>query len=119
MNGERKEETKVEESMVEKTVENAPEVATENEPVENEVSNVEEFQKAAGQVPIPQSVAMNALRNDINNAISRSPLHIECILEVFRTTCDMLEKSAAETAQQEAMAYDNQIMELRQKFNIQ
>lgn len=78
----------------------------------------EEFIKAVNNVEVPISVGMNALREDINRTISNSPLHIECILEIFRSTCNMLEKVAAENAEKETNAYYSKIEELKDEFNI-
>lgn len=78
----------------------------------------EEFYKEVNNVEIPISVSMNALREDINRVISNSPLHIECMLEVFRSTCSMLEKVASENAQKEANEYYSAIGELKEKYHI-
>lgn len=78
----------------------------------------EEFMEEAGNVAVPLSVGMNTLREGINNLISSSPLHIECILEEFRAACSALEKHAAENAEREANEYYSKINELRQKYNI-
>ena len=100
--------------------ENVVEMPVEKEDMGNEPApdNRQEFIKAVNNVEVPISVGMNALREDINKVISNSPLHIECMLEVFRSTCSMLEKVAAENAEKETNAYYSKIEELREKFGI-
>lgn len=76
------------------------------------------FIEEANGVQIPISVGMNSLREDINRAISNSPLHIECILEIFRSTVTMLEKVASENAEKETNEYYSKINELKEKYGI-
>lgn len=100
---------------------NTEEVIVEAPEVADEVSQEESRQKffeEAGSVEVPISVGMNTLREEINRVISNSPLHIECMLEVFRSTCTMLEKVASENAEKEANAYYSKLNELREKYGI-
>ena len=78
----------------------------------------QKFIEEANNVEVPVSVGMNSLREEINRVISNSPVHIECMLEVFRSTCTMLEKVASENAEKETNAYYSKINELKEKYGV-
>lgn len=79
------------------------------------------FIEEASKVHVPISVAMNELRANINNSIAaaqNSGLHIECILEVFRSIVSLLETTASQTAMEESTTYQKEIEEIRSKFKL-
>lgn len=80
------------------------------------LSPEEKFNQEASQVPVPTSVAMNQLRQNINEVISHTPLHIECVLEVLRSACIAVEEVATQTAEREANEYYAKIGEIRNKY---
>lgn len=86
---------------------------------EDQKTAEEKFNEEASQVEVPTSVAMNQLRQALNDIISSSPLHVECILEVLRSACNAVEKLAAEVATKEMNGYSEQIQTIRQKYTQQ
>lgn len=76
------------------------------------------FNEEASKIEVPTSIAMNQLRDDINKSISRSSLHVECVLEVMRSACVALEEAAAKTASEEYASYQKSINDLRKKYDV-
>lgn len=86
---------------------------------EDQKTAEEKFNEEASQVEVPTSVAMNQLRQSLNDIVANSPLHVECILEVLRSACNAVEKLAAEVATKEMNEYGEQIQTIRQKYTQQ
>lgn len=94
------------------------EVSEENIVTEPDEKAIENFTEKLREIPVPTSVAMNNLRTDINDAVARSPLHIECVLEVFRSMYNALENAAISVAEKEASEYTKKIDDLKQECGI-
>lgn len=75
------------------------------------------FEEEAMSIPVPTSVAANNFRQQINNAIQTTPLHIEIVLEILRSAVDAVSAVATQTAQQEASEYYSRIEQLQNKHN--
>lgn len=81
--------------------------------------NRNQFMKEASEVNVPTSILMNQFRDNLNQCIERSQLHVECILEILRTACVSMEQTAAEIAAEEYSVYSGKIEELKKKYNIE
>lgn len=85
----------------------------------DEEDNRNQFMKEASEVNVPTSILMNQFRDNLNQCIERSQLHVECILEILRTACVSMEQTAAEIAAEEYSVYSGKIEELKKKYNIE
>lgn len=86
------------------------------QPVQPTETQEEKMNAELDTIPVPTSIAMNQFRQDINNAIMNTPLHIECVMEVLRSAVVSVEAAAMQTAAKEMEEYRFKVEEVQKKY---